>query len=149
MCVCLEEKGKNISRILHRLKEYNNKQVLSIEELESIGVLTPTSMNELHVYQEVIVAGIYLTIKKSSTFQNFYESKLIDHPLHINNEFPHELLIMIPENLVEKLTGGYYHCISGNFISYYNFIENNLDDPKDFAHNTLKNTYVINVNGVD
>ena len=56
---------------------------------------------------------------------------------------------MIPENLVEKFTGGHYHCISGNFISYYNFIENNLDDSKDFAHNTLKNTYVINVNGVD
>ena len=62
--LCIRENGKSIARILHKIKDYNNEHVPEKEELESIGIVTPTEINETFINKEIIVAGIILTIKE-------------------------------------------------------------------------------------
>ena len=116
--------------------------------MESIGILTPKCINETLINEEIIIAGVCLTIKET-IIPKYFTTKMIDHPLHIGNEFPSEVILMIPENLVTKFIGGHYHCISGKFMNYYNLIEDKLENAKEFKNKTSMSSYVIGVKGID
>ena len=146
--LCIKEKGKSISRILHKIKEFNNENIPSLEELESIGILIPGNLNELLINKDIIIAGVCLTIQET-IFPNYFTTKLMDHPFHINNELPKEVRLMIPENLVHNFKGGHYYCISGRFRSQYYFYKDNLENAETFNIDSFKYSYIIEVKGID
>ena len=147
--LCIREKGKSIARILHKIKEYNNEHVPTKEEIESIGIITPLEINETFVNNEIIIAGIILSIQKSALISTYYETKMIDHQNHLNDELPRKVTLMIPEEFIVKFTSGNYCCVSGKFISVHDFVMAYSEEAENIIIENMKKEFIIDVSGVD
>ena len=144
--LCLREKGKSISRILHRIKEYNNENVPTLEELNSIGAISPKGINEFLIGNTIIIAGIILEVKEFTLAPEYFISKMIDHPLHVNQEFPMKVALILKRNLKESVICGNYHCVSGRYISEEEFAKSvNIN----WKSSSPISEYLIVVDGVD
>ena len=145
----IREKGKSIARILHKIKEYDNEHVPTKEELESIGIITLLEVNETFINNEIIIAGIILSIKNSVLVPGYYETRMIDHHDHLQGEFSRKIILMIKEELREKFTIGNYYCVSGKFISIYDFVLKHSNESDKFLQDNMKKEYLIDIKGVD
>ena len=148
--LCLQEKGHSISRFLHRANNYNNEQVPTLHELESLGIIRPKDINESFVGKEVSVSGIVLLQTQILTDPIVYISKIIDHQNHINNEMPHNVGIVFDERFKSTIITGKYHCITGRFIQLLDYCkEKNPNRNESLLRESQTFRYVLEMEHVD
>ena len=148
--LCIQHNGQSISRILHRVHEYDNEHVPSIEELEEIGVNTPKDINCSFIGTKLIIAGIVLNFQKLINANDYFVGSIIDHPKHLDkNEFCHHVKIIVNTESKSKLVVGNYHCVSGNYISIKNFYKEFGDQEFKKYLDKIKEEYLIFVTSIE